>query len=69
MQIGDRSYMRPVRSLAISTEQPTSDPRPGQQPLLLLSETSYTNYHRLGSTLRIVTDATEPAPASPAPAK
>lgn len=69
VQIGDRSYMRPVRSLAISTEQPTSDPRPGQQPLLLLSETSYTNYHRLGSTLRIVTDATEPAPASPAPAK
>jgi hypothetical protein len=69
VSIGDRAYVRPVRSVAISQEQPASDPRPGEQPLLLLSETSYTNYHRLGATVRILTESNEPPAPAPAPAK
>jgi len=69
VSIGDRTYVRPVRSVAISQEQPASDPRPGEQPLLLLSETSYTNYHRLGTTVRILPEGNETPAPSPAPAK
>ena len=69
VSIGDRTYVRPIRSVAISQEQPASDPRPGEQPLLLLSETSYTNYHRLGTTVRILPEGNEPPAPTPPPAK
>lgn len=83
--LGDRTFICPVRSLAISLE-------PGQEhhggnvnlngvgtgspwgeplvykvppPLLLINETRFTSYHRLGSTARILTsDATGGAPAA-----
>jgi VWFA-related protein len=35
-------------------------------PLLLINETSFTRYHRLGATMRMLADATEPAAANAA---
>jgi VWFA-related protein len=77
--IGDRPFICPVRSLAISvarvaagagTESPMalngvgdtsvwggSVARPGKTTTLLINETSFINYHRLGSTARILTDS------------
>jgi VWFA-related protein len=35
--------------------------RPSNTPILLVNETSFTRYHRLGTTVRMVADAPEPA--------
>jgi VWFA-related protein len=92
--IGDRKFICPVRSLAMS-EEPTSmalsqrsqmalngmgDDSLWQSPLsqpvtsttLLINESSFTNYHRLGSTSRIIPEgavagAASPDSATPAP--
>jgi VWFA-related protein len=91
--IGDRKFICPVRSLAMS-EEPTSmalsqrsqmalngmgDDSLWQSPLsqpvisttLLINESTFTNYHRLGSTSRIITEgavAGAAGPDSPPPA-
>ena len=74
VSIGDRSFVCPVRSLAISVEEAGSNTVAGavatnggawptlktgapRGPLLLVNETAFTDYHRLGSTTRIVADA------------
>jgi VWFA-related protein len=85
--IGDRKFICPMRSLAIS-EEPTwmavsqgsqavlngvGDDSlwqtPSKQPVnsmvLLINETSFTNYHRLGSTSRILTDGALASSAAP----
>jgi len=59
MVIGERSYVCPVRSLATAVEEvgacaarhrnPKLD-----QPILMINESSFTDYHRLGSTARIL---------------
>ena len=70
VMIGDRSYICPVRSLAFSMEQVNTLNKPGISPILLLNETSFTHYHRLGATVRILTDAGESGalnPGSPQP--
>lgn len=69
MVIGERSYVCPVRSLATAVEEvgacaarhrnPKLD-----QPILMLNESSFTDYHRLGSTARILGNSVDtPAPA------
>jgi VWFA-related protein len=65
VMIGDRSYICPVRSLAFSMEQVNTLIKPGIFPVLLLNETSFTHYHRLGATARILTDAGESGTLSP----
>jgi len=78
--LGDRRFICPVRSLAISLEPvglygcgspgqmalngvgddaawENSSGKCGNDPVLLVNETSFTHYHRLGSTTRILTDA------------
>jgi VWFA-related protein len=93
--IGDRQFICPLRSLAISVEQAwmagagnsnmtmngvgdtslweSRLSKPAKSTILLINETKFTNYHRLGSTARIITDgslagANNPAPPqSPAP--
>ncbi len=82
--IGDRKYICPSRSLAISLQPPgrgacgLNSTTPGvgsnslgwqgsvsgcgNSPVLLINETTFTNYHRLGSTARIVADGSSPAP-------
>jgi len=69
MVIGERSYVCPVRSLATAVEEvgacaakhrnPKLD-----QPVLMLNESSFTDYHRLGSTARILGNSTD-TPAAP----
>ena len=94
--IGDREFICPVRSLAISlepgelsgcgsggsatlngvgdpSEWQNKTPRCDNSPVLLINETKFTDYHRLGSTARIVSDAaaadgTAPEPPAYAPA-
>jgi VWFA-related protein len=66
VKIGDRTFICPVRSLAISRENPTLNGHPSDSPTLLVNETSFTNYHRLGTTVRILSGAEEPRSAEPA---
>jgi VWFA-related protein len=85
--IGDRKFICPVRSLAMS-EEPTwmafsqrsqmvmngvGDESLWQSPLsqpvtsttVLINETSFANYHRLGSTSRIITEGAAASAAGP----
>jgi VWFA-related protein len=92
--IGERKFICPVRSLAISqvpgtlsgcgsggamtlngegdvTEWQSPTQRCDHSPVLLINETRFADYHRLGSTARILTDAAladlpNPAAANPA---
>ncbi len=86
--LGDRRFICPVRSLAISLEPAAlygcgssgqmalngvgddaawenSKGQCGGGPVLLVNETGFTNYHRLGSTTRILTGAEALAAAGP----
>jgi VWFA-related protein len=93
VRIGDRSFICPVRSLALSVQEPGKIGHAGpngsgtssiandtewqgavsavnRAPVLMLNETRFTSYHRLGTTMRIVNDvagAGNPASNSPAP--
>lgn len=57
VQIGEKSCMCPVRSVAITMvhDRPPADPR--SRLILHINEVSFTNYHRFGSTVRILPDA------------
>jgi len=79
MVIGDRKYICPLRSIALTEAEAGSnfassgvatDPYTGVNTIVQVNETSFTDYHRLGSTTRILTDApaSPPAAAAPAPA-
>ena len=80
--IGDRSFICPVRSLALSiqdaskagtvgsgapgvggassdTEWQGSVSGVSHGPVLMLNETRFTSYHRLGSSMRVVNDAAD----------
>ncbi len=90
VKIGDSSYICPVRSVALSVEDPDSQrgtpngsadgsagsssplwASPSSQgkvigtPVLLINETSFVNYHRLGSTARILIDTAGTGATSP----
>lgn len=78
--IGDRSYVCPVRSLALSMEAGYKDAaaelssvgatwgnpmgRSAPTPTLLVNETTFTSYHRLGTTMRVITDTASVDPAA-----
>jgi VWFA-related protein len=70
VMIGDQRFVFPVRSLAFSMEQPAFNGHPQESPTLLVNQTSFTHYHRLGTTIRMLTDAadagTQPPAISPA---
>jgi hypothetical protein len=77
MAIGDRKYICPLRSLALTEALDGSnaanpavatDRDTGVNTIVQINETSFTNYHRLGATTRIVTDAEAPPPAQAPPA-
>jgi VWFA-related protein len=55
--IGDRTFIFPVRSMALSVEKPGFNGRTGAQPTLLVNQTTFTDYHRLGATIRMFADA------------
>jgi VWFA-related protein len=60
--IGDRTFIFPVRSLAISVEEPGPNSQPEAPSTLLVNQTTFTDYHRLGATIRMFADA---PPANP----
>ena len=72
VEIGGRTYICPLRSLAFSVEQSNGCAVGGHyrsqvQPMLL-NRSSFTDYHRLGSTSRIIPDSPDPPdPHSPDP--
>jgi VWFA-related protein len=58
VKIGEDSYICPVRSLAISMEPAVykANGEPRSPATLLINETSFTHYHRLGTTIRMLAD-------------
>jgi hypothetical protein len=63
VEIGGRTYICPLRSLAFSVEESDACAAGGHnrrqvQPMQL-NRTTFTDYHRLGSTSRIVTEPAE----------
>ncbi|UWZ86645.1 VWA domain-containing protein [Occallatibacter riparius] len=64
--IGDQPFICPVRSLAISSQQgppPAGEGLP-RMPVLAINETSFTQYHRLGSSARLIASAAVPDAAA-----
>jgi hypothetical protein len=57
VKIGERDYLCPVRSTAFTQLPPR---RPGDPRLMNLNEVTFTNYHRFGSTARILSAPPEP---------
>jgi VWFA-related protein len=89
VSIGDRKFICPVRSLALSVQNggkgvsgPSASATTGsandtewqgsvsgqsRDPVLMLNETRFTGYHRLGTSMRIVNDTAASGPSSTAP--
>jgi hypothetical protein len=75
VQIGGRKYICPLRSLAFMVEDANScssySPKAKLlQPVTMLNQTTFTDYHRLGTTLKVITEpdgTPAAAPASPNP--
>lgn len=70
VMIGDRSYIFPMRSLAFSMEEPAAFGHPREPPTLLVNQATFTGYHRLGASIRMIaegSDAGAPGPASANP--
>lgn len=69
VRIGDKTYICPLHSLAISMEPPTyeTNGEPRDPSTLLVNETSFTQYHRLAASVRILADAggAESQPSAP----
>ncbi|HWE85685.1 MAG TPA: VWA domain-containing protein [Terracidiphilus sp.] len=74
VSIGGQDFICPVRSLAISLQQAPYTPngQPQQPPILRINENAFADYHRLGSTVRVIADGAQPAgsgnPAADIPA-
>lgn len=66
--IGDQAFICPVRSLAISSQHgtPSENGQPEGSPILSINETTFTQYHRLGSSARLIADGSVPPAAAPA---
>ena len=60
VQIGDKQFTCPVRSLALSSAASDARSTGGDDPTMWLNETRFTSYHRFASTTRILTDSATP---------
>jgi VWFA-related protein len=68
VMIGDQRFIFPVRSLAFSMDQPAFNGHPQDPPTLMVNQTAFTHYHRLGATIRMLTDVADAgAPSTSAP--
>jgi hypothetical protein len=56
VQIGGNSYICPVHSIAISLTKSHAGGDKSDMEILRLNEVSFSDYHRFGSTSRIVPD-------------
>jgi hypothetical protein len=74
--IGDRKFICPLRSMNVYEGPAESGPSPSELPGTVtqalqptgtryVNETSFTDYHRLGSTIRILTEAETPPTSRP----
>ncbi|HUY95691.1 MAG TPA: VWA domain-containing protein [Terracidiphilus sp.] len=72
--IGGQDFICPVRSVAISLQQAPYAPNGHAQPppTLRINENTFTDYHRLAATMRVIADGSQPAgsanPAADIPA-
>ncbi len=69
VEIGGSRFICPVRSIALSVALADSETITGDAPSEWLNETHFTNYHRFGSTTRILADGTTPPAAEAQPEK
>lgn len=60
VEIGGNRYVCPVRSIAISDARTRLGGDMGERTILRINEVKFTNYHRFGSTSRIVMTDAEP---------
>jgi hypothetical protein len=56
VEIGGKSYICPVHSIAISLTKSHSGGEKSDREVLRINEVSFTDYHRFGSTSRIITN-------------
>jgi hypothetical protein len=63
--IGDRKFICPLRSLALTQGLAGTNATLGIPPDMQINEASFTNYHRLGSTIRIIPGSAEVVPPAP----
>jgi hypothetical protein len=70
MEVGERSYICPVQSLVTMVEESSAcaakhhNPKMAQ-PILMINQTNFTDYHRLGSTSRLLdSNGNPPVPLS-----
>lgn len=70
VEIGGVSYVCPVHSLAISNARTRLGGDMSDRTILRINEVNFTHYHRFGSSMRILTDASAgaPAPSAESPA-
>ena len=66
--IGDRRFICPVLSLALTQGLAGTNATLGIPPDMQINEASFTNYHRLGSSIRIIPESTAAVPADTQPA-
>jgi hypothetical protein len=57
VEIGGKSYICPVHSIAISLTKSHAGGDKSDMEILRINEVSFTDYHRFGSTTRLITDA------------
>ena len=57
VEIGGKSYLCPIRSIAISLAQTHGGGDMSDRSILRINEASFTEYHRFGSTTRILPGA------------
>jgi VWFA-related protein len=63
--IGDKRYIMPVRSLAFSMEPVSPAATSSALPNLLLNETTFSHYRRLGTSMRILTEVADTGSPNP----
>jgi VWFA-related protein len=67
VKIGDRTFVFPVRGMALSVEKPGPNSPPQAPSTLLVNQTTFTDYHRLGATIRMFANAPEANPPAANP--
>ncbi len=69
--IGDQPFVCPVRSIAISSQQgpPPAGEEVQRVPIISINETTFAQYHRLGSSARLIASGAVPDAAAPGSAE
>ncbi|MGA2649869.1 MAG: hypothetical protein ABSF28_05080 [Terracidiphilus sp.] len=68
VMIGDRRFICPLMSLALTQGLAGTNGPLGLPPDMQINEASFTDYHRLGSSVRIITGSAQVVPSATQPA-